>query len=214
MYFEYCVYNRIIEDYDKELSKLFKAIDNGVNGIAAPVYLIKQIQEYLPREFSLAVPIDFPLGYNSSTIRKQMALEALQSGANALDYVPNHYFYKNKFTELADEIKTMLRLCEEHSATLRVFLDYHRCPNLINMSKIYEKMGVDFVMPTLGYHHDDFSDNIINARLIEKKTNLKVIFNGYVWSNEQIDILSKTEVFGYRFYNLKYLMCINQIRKG
>lgn len=208
MYSEYCIYNEIINDYDKELSKVFKAIDYGVKGIAIPVYLIKQIQEYMPKDIVIAAPIDYPLGYNSSTVRKQMALEALRSGANALDYVPNHFFYKNKFTELSDEIKTLVKLCEEHNSELRVFLDYHRSSNIVNMSKIFHKLGVETVFPTLGYHHDDFSDNLINTKIIEDKTNLKVIFNGYLWKDDQLEALKASNISNIRFYNLKTLKSI------
>lgn len=205
MYREYCVYNKVIDNYDKELSRVFKAMDKGIEGIATPVYLIKQIREFIPNTMTIAAPVDYPLGYSSTETRKQIAIHALKSGANALDYVPNHYFFKHRFVELKNEIKTIVRLCEEHSASFRIFLDYHRYSSLINTAKIFKEMGVEIVFPTIGYHHDDFTDNFINSKLIEKKTDLSVIFNGYVWNQKQFDQIKKSNLFGVRFYNSKFL---------
>ena len=72
-----------------------------------------------------------------------MVINSLNSGANAIDYVPNHFYLKNKFTELKKEIETIIRICEDHSATIRVFLDYRNSSNIFVMAKIFKEMGID-----------------------------------------------------------------------
>jgi len=208
MYFEYCNYNRYIEDYSKEFSQIFKAIDNGLTGFALPMHLIHEVKGYIPEEYTVATGIDYPSGYSVPKVRHHMVLNAVRSGVNTIDLVPNQYFLREKFSELASEIETILRICKDYNANLRVFLDYHYISNIINMAKIIEGMGVDTIFPTIGYHHDDFFDNLINCKLIESKTNLKTIFNGFMWTKDHLDLAQESDVFGVRLYNLK-LWCNN-----
>jgi len=206
MYTEYCNYNRVIHDYEEEKKQIFEAIDNGLKGLSMPIHLIRDMGEYLPDNLLVSAPIDYPCGLSPTKIREHMAINSLNSGANALDYVPNHYFLKNKFTELRKEVETIIRICDDHDAPLRVFLDYRNSDNIITISKILNDCGVDLFFPTVGYHHDDFFDNIINSKLIEDQVGCSVIFNGYMWKPDQLDFIKESGLFGVRLYNLKLLV--------
>jgi len=202
MYFEYCNYNKYIYDYGKELTHIFGAVDKGLGGLALPIHLIREVKEYMPAGTVLATAIDYPSGYSSPKTRSHAVLTALKSNVTAIDYVPNQYFVRNKFTEVSEEVKTALAMCKDYGATLRVFLDYHHISNIITFSRQLEKLGVEIVFPTLGYHHDDFFDNLLNAKMVEKQTSLSVIFNGYMWTPEHMEIIKKSKLFGARLYNL------------
>ncbi len=207
MYIEYCNYNKYIDDYAKEIKDIFRAIEHGLDGIAVPIHLIREMREYLPSNLVVAAPLDYPCGLSSSRVRYHMALNSIKSGANALDYVPNHYFLKNKFVELKKEIETILAICDDNNATLRVFLDYRRSVgNVITIAEIFNSIGVNLVFPTTGYHHDDFFDNIINSKMIEEHTNCSVIFNGYMWKKDQLEFATDCNIFGLRLYNLELLV--------
>ena len=206
MYLEYCNYNRLIEDYDKERENIFSALDRGLKGLAMPIHVIRDMREYLPVGITIAAPIDYPCGLSATKVREHMVINSLNSGANAIDYVPNHFYLKNKFTELKKEIETIIRICEDHSATIRVFLDYRNSSNIFVMAKILKEMGIDLFFPTVGYHHDDFFDNIINAKLIEDQIETFIIFNGYMWKDEQIEFVKESGLFGARIYNLELLV--------
>ena len=67
-------------------------------------------------------------------------------------------------------------------------------------------MGVRVGFPTIGYHHDDFVDNVINSKLIERDTNISMIFNGYIWQKEQFEEIVKHNFYGVRVYNLRFLV--------
>lgn len=207
MYIEYCNYNKYIDDYTKEIKNVFQAIANGIDGISLPIHMIREMREYLPSNLVVSAPVDYPCGLSSSKVRYHMALNSIKSGANTLDYVPNHYFLKHKFSELKKEIRTLLAICDDYKATLRVFLDYRRSTtNVLTIAEIINSTGVDLVFPTIGYHHDDYFDNIINAKMIEKHTDCSVIFNGYMWKKDQFDFAKECDIFGLRLYNLELLV--------
>jgi len=209
MYFEYCNYNKYIENYSDEFAKIFAAIDNGLTGFALPMHLIHEMKGYLPNDYTIATGIDFPCGYSVPKVRNHMILNAVKAGVNTVDLVPNQYFLREKFSELAAEIETSLAICKDNGAKLRVFLDYHYISNIVNIGKIMAGLGVETVFPTIGYHHDDYFDNLINSKLLEGRTPLQVIFNGYMWTKEQLDRVIGSEVYGVRLYNLK-LWCNNR----
>jgi len=202
MYVEYCNYNRYIESYESELKHIFLALENDLKGLALPIHMIREIKEYMPEDIVLAAPVDFPSGYASTKARNFMILNSLQSGANAIDYVPNQYLFRCKYKEFLGEIKVAKAMCDDYVATFRMFLDYHHISNIVNFSRICHELGVEIAFPTIGYHHDDFFDNLIAANLIETKTEMSTIFNGYIWKKDQLDLVLSTEIFGLRLYNL------------
>ncbi len=206
MYIEYCSYDKYIEDYSKEIQNVFTAIGYDVDGLCLPIHLIREVKEYIPPDLIISAPIDYPIGYSCSKTRYSMVLHALKSGANAIDYVPNQYFLRSKFTELTKEIKCILNMCEDYKASFRLFLDYHNYGNVITIAKAYKELGIDLMFPTVGYHHDDFFDNIITSKIIQDKTDISMIFNGYTWMESQIDLIKETDIFGLRLYNLQLLV--------
>ena len=207
MYIEYCNYNKSIENYEKEKQDVFRAIETGIDGLAMPIHMIREMREFLPSHLIKSTAIDYPCGTSASKVRYHMVINSIKSGANCIDYVLNHYFLKNKFSELKKEMETVVNICKEYQATLRVFLDYNRSTNTHTIAEILNHdLGIDIFFPTLGYHHDDFFDNIINTKLLEQRTNCSIIFNGYTWKKEQVDFIKDINIFGMRIYNLELLV--------
>jgi|GEM_PF-2848093 len=206
MYTEYCSYNKVINDYEVEKKLVFKAMDNGVNGIAIPIHMIREMKEYMPEGIVISAPIDYPSGYSSSKVRNHMVISAIKAGANAIDYVPNHYLMKNKFTELLEEITSIQNICKDNNVNLRVFLEYNHSDNIVTTAKILVSMGITHVFPTLGYHHDDFNDNIINCNLLHQYSDVLCIFNGYLWKKEQLKAVEDAGIFGVRLYNSELIL--------
>lgn len=210
MYIEYCNYNKVIENYNKEISGIFKAIDNDLEGISTSIHLLREIKPYIPDSVTLSVPIDYPLGQSSGKAKEYMVLEAAKAGANSIDYVPNNYLFNLKFKEIEKELQTCLKICNDYGLELRLFLDYKNITNIVNVARSYSDVGVKFAFCTVGYHHDDFTDNILNCKLIEEKTNISMIFNGYIWKTDQKEIIENSKIFGMRLYNLE-LWCMNYV---
>ena len=208
MYVEYCLYNKYIEDYSIELDTIFRAIDAGIDGVAVPIHLLRKIKPFMPNDIALATAIDYPLGYSSSKVKINATLDSVKCGASAIDYVANNFFLKNDFPKLEHEIKNCIGICKDYGATFRIFLEYNRSnlKDLIPIVKMYYKFGADACFPTIGYHHDDFMDNIINGKILEHKTNMPIIFNGFIWKKDQFKKVLHNNFFGIRLYNLNFLV--------
>jgi len=203
MYFEYCNYNKDIEDYDQELKNIFTAIDQGITGLALPIHMVREVKEFMPKGTVLATSIDYPCGYSSTKVRSHMVLNAVKCGVNAIDYVPNQYFLRNKWTELVSEIKGHLEICREYDATLRVFIDGTKADDIVSLGLRMADLEIEQAFVSIGYHHQDFFDTLLDAKVLEEDTPLSIIFNGYMWRPDQVEIVKKSGLFGARIYNLK-----------
>jgi deoxyribose-phosphate aldolase len=204
MYIEYCNYNKTIEDYNKELSLVFKAIEKNVNGICIPIHMYHEIKNFVPEGVVCSVPIDYPSGYSSTKTKNHSVLNAVKGGVQSIDYVMNNYLFQSKPNDLEKEIKSVLNICRDYNSTLRIFIDNRLSKDLIGTSKYLSNLGIEFCYPTIGYHHDSFVDTLINCKLIEKHVNINTIFNGYFWTEEQYNILKRSNIFGIRVYNTKF----------
>lgn len=202
MYVEYCNYASYISDYEIEKLKVFHAVNCGVSGLAMPIHFIGEIKQYLPPGIILAAPVDYPAGYSSTKTRQHAVLTSIKSGANAIDYVLNQYLLRNKFKELFKEVKTIHSICQNHNAELRIFLDSDRISNPEPLANMLLKMNINKCFPVMGYHKEDFADTLIVCHQLEEKTGISTIFNGHIMSKNQINILDKSKIYGYRLYYL------------
>lgn len=205
MFLEYCCYNKILNDYNKETSEIFKAIEGGVNGLALPINLFNELKELIPSEIMVSCPLDYPCGLSSVKAREFEYLNLLKMGVGAIDYVPQNYLYHNKFKELEKEIKKFIRMSKDYGATFRLMMEHNTSKSLIAMGQLYRNMGVQVVLPSIGYHHDDPIDNLIACKNLTKQAGLNCIFNGYFWTEEQADLIKNSKLLGIRLYNLVYL---------
>jgi len=209
MYREYCNYNQALITLKTELPKIFRIVDNGsVDGIATPLYFLKEIFSYLPPGMTIAAPVGYPLGTTDPKIKQHEALGAIRSGANAIDLVFKPFFLQEKkYKHFFDEVKTHKKICEEYGASLRLVVDY----NLIGMnktvklSKLVDKLEVDFLIPSISYHHDDIYDNILLCHFIEQETKISTITSGYAWLPKHYKAIMETDIFGARFFSDKFL---------
>ena len=93
MYREYCNYNQSLIDLETEIPKLFNIVDSSVvDGVAVPLYFLKEIFSYLPPGMTIASPVGYPFGTTDPKIKQHEALGAIRSGANAIDLVFNPFF--------------------------------------------------------------------------------------------------------------------------
>ena len=63
MYREYCNYNQSLINLETEIPKLFNIVDSSlVDGVAVPLYFLKEIFSYLPPGMTIASPVGYPFG--------------------------------------------------------------------------------------------------------------------------------------------------------
>lgn len=209
MFIEYCIYNKHLDNYDEEIKDVFEVIQtNKINGLALPIEILKRYKEFIPDNIILSTAIDYPLGLSSQKVKEFSVINSIKSGATAIDFIPNQYNLKYRFKDLLKELETIRNICEDNKVEFRIFLDYHYISSIETIAKLYSNCGIEIAFPTVGYHHDDFYDNIIHAKNLEEKTNLKIIFNGYIWTTDQLEFVISTGIYGIRLYN-KQLWCNN-----
>ena len=209
MYHEYCNYNQALINLKTELPKIFRIVDNGsVDGIATPLYFLKEIFSYLPPGITIASPVGYPFGTTDHKIKQHEALGAIRSGANAIDLVFNPFFLREKkYKQFFDEVKTHKKICEEYGASLRLVVDYNSngMNTTVKRSKLVDKLEVDFLIPSISYHHDDVYDNILLCHFIEQETKISTITSGYTWLPKHYKAIMETDIFGARFFSDKFL---------
>lgn len=202
MYVEYCNYNRNIEDYNEESNIILNNVLN-INGIAVPISLLNKIKTYLPKEIKTATSIDYPLSQSTTKTRLHACSEALKAGVNYIDYIPQHYHKALKYEDHCAEVNTFVTMCNEYNASLRIFLTDRYLYNNIAMARIYSTMGIDICMSSIGYHSEDFYDNLLICKEISSKTDMSMMFSSTIWQKKQIEMIKKAKIFGIRLYNLK-----------
>ena len=209
MYREYCNYNQSLINLKTELPKLFRIVDsNCVNGVAIPLYFLKEISSYLPPGLTIASPVGYPFGTTDHKIKQHEALGAIRGGANTLDLVFNPFFLREKkYKQFFDEVKTHKKICEEYGATLRLVVDHNTIGlnTTIKLSKLLDTLQIEFLIPSISYHHDDLYDNILLCHFIEEETKISTITSGYTWLPKHYKAIMETDIYGARFFSDKFL---------
>ena len=210
MHLEFCNYNKpYFDDLDEQRREIFDAIQAGFSGVCLPLYLLRDIREYISGiDMSFACPVDFPNGTGDKKLREHETLSCLKSQANTIDLVLNPFLIKErKYDKIVKEISTHKRMCNDYDATLRIIIHHNLyiMREAIAIARLVEDTGCRYIIPSSGYHNDDIYDNLMIANAIEQKTRVKVISNGYIWLKKQYVTAINSKIFGLRLYSLNLL---------
>tara|TARA_R110000744_G_scaffold200354_1_gene319490 strand:- start:5632 stop:6264 length:633 start_codon:yes stop_codon:yes gene_type:complete len=207
MYLEFCNYNKsYVNDIAYQIKEIFEAIDLGVNGLSMPSYLANRMSEDLaPLDISVSCPVDYPTGISSKKVRIHETLSIAKTYVSDIDLVLNPVLVKeDKLLDLKEEIEVHLNICKDYGSTLRVII-HHSLYSLrknVSLARIIEDAGCEFIIPSAGFHNDDIYDNLLTSKIIEDKTSVKSICNGYIWLDEQYQTVIKSKIHGLRIYSL------------
>ena len=210
MYLEFCNYNKsYVDDVRHQIKLIFEAIDIGINGLSIPFYLANRMSEDLsPLDVSISCPVDYPTGTGSKKVRLHETLSIAKTYVNTIDLVLNPILAKeDKLFDLMKEIEAHIRVCNDYQCTLRVII-HHNLYSLqrnITLARVIEDAGCKFIIPSAGFHNDDIYDNLLTSKIIENKTSIKSICNGYIWLGDQYKTVIDSEVYGLRIYSLNIL---------
>lgn len=211
MYYEYCNYNTIDHLNNKEqIDLVFKLIDQGLDGFCTDIYQIREIAKYIPEGFVLSGAVDYPLGKSDTKVRQHQAINTLRSGANAIDLVCHRqYLMNNDWSHLKQDISSIKEICKNYNATLRVMInweDEYDGAVVVNIARLLYSYGMDIFIPSLGYYHDDFVDNLVISHITQAETKIYTICNGYMYVPKHKEQFLKAEIFGLRLYHTNYKM--------
>ena len=114
-------------------------------------YYVKLASETLKEtDIKVACVIGFPLGANSSEIKKQEAIEAVKNGANELDMVINQGLFKmGKYDEVLADINAV---CEA-GVLVKVIIETSQLnqEEIIKLCDIVNKSNAEYIKTSTGF---------------------------------------------------------------
>ena len=210
MYIEYACYDYSLSD-DEIKNNINSAIKMGAENIglfySGSSSFIKSILDDHPN-VKLSCPIDYPYGLSDSKSRLFITSQLVKSGLHTLDLVvPAKFIANRKYDKLRDDIKNNLLICQENNINLRYILEYRvfNHETLAKTCQIFKSLGIEYVLPSTGHMIDDINDNLIAAKYLNTKSEIKVICNGNIWTNKQVENLKNSGVYGVRLHYLSSL---------
>lgn len=208
MYLEYCCYNKIlVGKIETETQEIFKSIGLNFSGVCLPLRLLREIHRDLVslENFTIACPIDYPLGIGDRKVREHEAIVALKGGANKLDLVMNPYLAKKeKHKLIKKDILPIINISENHNAETRLIINYnlYDLDTAIQISEEARDAGIGTIIPSSGFSNDDIFDNLLFCNTIEEKLGVNAVCSGGMWLKKHYDAATKSKIFGLRLYSL------------
>lgn len=213
MYYEYCNYNTYeLQDIDEEQKRVFSMMKQGLNGFATDIFQIREFAPIIPEGFVLAGPVDYPIGRSDRKVRQHQAITLLKAGANAIDLVCHRHYMGNDWPGLKSDILCVKEICRDYNATLRIMINYQDDKSgdvSVVMSDLLADYGADVIIPSLGYHNEDFYDTLIMSHVLNEDKGIPTICNGHAHLPKHIEALGKTNMFGFRVYSSNYKLVYN-----
>ena len=124
---------------------------NAASVCIAPCY-VKKAKEYIKDKIKICTVIGFPNGYNTSKIKLLETINALDNGADEIDFVINIGKLKDKDYEyVSNEILSIKKICD--NKILKVIIE--TCllteSEKIEMCKIVSKNEADYIKTSTGF---------------------------------------------------------------
>lgn len=154
------------------------AIKNNAASVCVQPCYVGLASKFLKDEKPLVCTvIGFPNGYNTTSVKKFEAKDAILAGADEIDMVLNVAWLKEKrYDEIEMEIRELARICHEEKyfgkrATLKVIVE--TClltkDEIKTMCEICIKAGADFIKTSTGF--DKAGADIEDIKLMKETIN-------------------------------------------
>lgn len=118
----------------------------------APVRLCKGLLE--GKDVRVGAAIGFPLGQSTMAVKRLETLDAIENGADEIDYVINIGALRQKRHEfIAEEMDGVVQACREHGVTSKVIFEncYLTDAEKEALCKIALEVGPDYVKTSTGF---------------------------------------------------------------
>lgn len=178
-------------DIDLNLSEVKNLLDSvstlGIDSILIDLNHLKLAKNINPK-CKINTYLDYPLGLSDIKLRNKILSSIIENyDIDILSIVlPSYYLVNRKYDKIRDEIKQNIDITKSVNPNLQIryMLEYRRfdhsilakiCDILIH-NHIYE------IYPSTGLFLDDINDNIIASVFLTKKTGIKCILTGKVWT--------------------------------
>lgn len=111
-------------------------------------------QQLKGTDIDTGAAISFPLGQTTITCKLAETKDALQNGANEIDYVVNLTQVRvHNWSYIEDEMTQMVKLCHDHDVPCKVIFEtcYLSKAEIKQMALIAKKVKPDFVKTSTGF---------------------------------------------------------------
>jgi deoxyribose-phosphate aldolase len=207
MHIEYCCYDYTINEAETTLN-VETAIKCGIKNIFILPYSVNYIKSDLLSSSSnvrFGCPADFPYGLSDQKTRNYTVENLAKSKKiSFIDlFIPTKVITNRKYDKLRDDIKSNLDLCAGYDVELRYVLEYRKYSHevLAKICQILKSFNINKILPSSGTMIDDINDNIIACKFLNTKTNIDTICTGNIYTANHIELLYKSNIFGFRINN-------------
>lgn len=208
MQLEYACYDIAINE-DEVKKNIQNAIQYNPYSISIHPYSLSSVKSLIPENIKLSCAIDYPMGLTDIATRNQIVQQVAKNNqVNIIDLnVPSKLIVNRKYDKFREDIKLNAEVCKDHNVELRYVLEYRVFSHeiLAKLCQILKTFEINHVFPASGFLLDDINDNIIAAKYLMAKSNMKVICNGNVWTKQQVENVRKSGVGGLRVSNIPSL---------
>jgi len=213
MYKELTFYNTNTEK-DELVKEAFTAIESKINGLSVHPYFLSSLAKYIPNNFVLACPVDYPLGCSDTKVRQHNTISNINLGANTIDLMINNVYLVNSTKTFKQDLAAIKKICDDKGVLLRTYYEYRQnfqAKHFSTLKSTLVDLDISHVFPSSGLYVDNYADNLIVAKALMIDTDLNVICSANIFTKEQYDIVEDSNIFGIRFSTLKaFLNCTKQ----
>lgn len=129
-----------------------EAVQFKTASVCIPPSYVKVVHDQYGGNPVIATVIGFPLGYNTTAVKKLETENALANGADEIDMVINIGDVKNNnFDKVLDEIKLLKEICGNKILKVIVETCYLTENEKIRMCEIVTQAGADYIKTSTGF---------------------------------------------------------------
>ncbi len=132
-----------------------EAVKEGCAMVAINSFPVKDCADYLKgTSVHVGAAIGFPLGQTTIETKKYETIDAINNGADEIDYVVNVGKVKeHNWDYIKEEMKTMVSVCKEANKIVKVIFEncYLEKDEIIGLCHIAKEVGPDFIKTSTGF---------------------------------------------------------------
>lgn len=137
--------------YEEIRKVAIEAIQHNCACLCIPASYVKRVHEEFPK-LNISGTVAFPLGYNTLDTKIKETQNALNDGANEIDFVINLGYVKDKrFDLVTDEIKALKQICKDKVLKVIIETCYLTDEEKIELCKCVTEAKADYIKTSTGF---------------------------------------------------------------
>ena len=133
--------------------------------VAFPQYLGTIVDELKGTKVRAQIPVGFPAGGQTSSVKCREAGEGLERGATDLDMVMNLSAFKNRrYQAVEEDIKAVMKIASPYKIPFKVIIEVGLLTDeeIVTAAKLVQGCGADFIKTCTGFNPGRATGHIIS----------------------------------------------------